>query len=554
MKNVRQMFCVLVFCGFSTIISALPAQKLIYPGEWIYDALTALSLEQGIVFFTGTALTVNQIENMLAKIDESALSDSGMAMYERIQAYLNTPNLFSLSTGALDLYADAALQPEVYFKTNETLDWNYRHGDRMRFLMFPAGMAISKYVVLESELYVGENRRISEAHDNYFNFPFDKMIDRVTPIETNMPRRAYLSAGIPLWDASGINFRIGIGEDNIGRTQTDSIVFSDSVKAVNYAMLTFYSPRVKFSSEVKQLEVNKYLYLHNFQIQLFRRFSLGFVEGVMANAPFEIRFLNPMMIFHGFNAWEDNYKKYNEELNVEDNLERIGSYAALVLNWQPAQFIRIYGLGALNQFELPYERGSDSTVPDSLAFQLGFESFIPVPTGHWTFGLEGVYTSPYMYILRHRNWSFYRESRENSNPPIYEWVGTSFGPDAIAGKIWVGYKDTSLWEASLSFLTLVQGENSSFSIFDPEIRPDGHDPQTPEEATALSPTGTPSYTYQIRAFGKWVYSDLLTFSCQTGYTIVQNFGHKRNNLQHGFEISLSVQLFPRALRTFPLTL
>jgi hypothetical protein len=258
-----------------------------------------------------------------------------------------------------------------------------------------------------------------------------------------------------------------------------------------------------------------------------------------------------MMVFHSFTAWQD-YRKYNEELGVDGMSRfnsRAGSYAALTLDFRPLQHFRIYGLAAMNEYEIPVlERGPDTTVPDSLAFQLGAEAFIPVSRGHITFGLEGVYTSPYMYILRHRNWSFYRESTEMSNtdPPIREWTGTSFGPDAIAGTLWFGYNNLlSRWQAALSFLFLVQGENSTFDIFE---RDGGHDPQTPEEATALSPTGTPSYTYRINVGGAWRHSDFLNFSMQAGYIIVQNFNHISGNLEHGFELSFAARFIPQGLR------
>jgi hypothetical protein len=441
------------------------------------------------------------------------------------------------------------LQPEFYFKTNESLDWNYTHDERLQFLSFPAGISFSKYIALEADLFLGENRMISNYHRNYTNFPFDATVDDVQPIKTDMPKRAYISAGIPFLEESGVNFRLGMGDESYGRTHTDNIVLSESLKGVNYASLTLYSLRVKYTTDIKQYEVNKYLYLHYFQIQPFKRISFSIVEGVMVNAPFEIRFLNPFMIFHGFTAWDD-YEKYNKEQidgdqpgRGEQGKERVGSLVGLLFDWNPFKYTRIYGLAAMNQFELPSERAGDSLIPDSIAFQLGFESFVPVSSGLLNFGLEGVYTSPYMYVLRDKGWSFYRDLKEMSNPTISQWAGTSFGPDSIAGTIWAGFDNISRWSASLSFLFLAQGKNSSTGIFDT----DDYDPKTPEEAAAFAPTGIPQYTYQVNASGKWKYSEMLVFSAQAGYTIAQNFGHIDNRLEHGFEVSFSVQFFPKTL-------
>jgi hypothetical protein len=541
-------------------MNALPAQKLVYPGEWLYDALTALSLEQGRIFFTGSTLTIAQVELMVAEIDEDALSPSGRVLYEQIHSYLAGSAFFSYKSDVLTLNVDGALQPEFYFKTNRKLNWIYERKDRLPFLLVPADISIASYITLGSELYFGENRMLSNAHDNYFNFPFDTMIDGLQSVDVNVPKRAYLSAGLPLGERSGLNFRIGIGDDVYGRTKTGSVILSDAMKGVNYANLTFYSPIINYTADIKQFEVNKYLYLHHFQMKFFNRLSLSLIEGVMVNAPFEIRYLNPMMIFHGFTAWED-YGGYNEQIG-EENLSsansRIGSFAGISLDWRPWKYFRIYGLFAMNEFEIPaIEGGEDSTTPNAMAFQLGTEIYMPVSSGYWTFGLEGVYTYPYMYILSNKNWSFYREAHEvneASNPPIpfRDWVGTPFGPDSVGGTLWAGYHDSSQWSASLSFLFVAQGKNADTRIFD---KPDpdndkklgnSYYPETHKEAIANTPSGIPAYTYQISALGKWIVYDWLTLSLRAGYKIIQNFDHIQGRLEQGFETTLSVQLTPKA--------
>ena len=534
------------------LLGALPAQKVVHPGDWLYDALTALALEQGRLFFTGAPLTVDQVELMLTEINETTLSPSGMTLYERIHAALAEPGLLSFGVGALSFKADGALQPEFYFKSNKELAWNYTREERLPFLFFPLTIGISPYIALETELYLGENRMLSNAHDNYSNFPFDTMMDGVQSLDTNMPKRAYLSAGIPLWGRSGINFRLGMGEDFYGRTETGSVIFSDRVKGISYASLSFYSPSFTYSADIKQIEVNKYLYLHHLRARLFNRFSFALVEGVMVNAPFELRYLNPAMIFHGFNAW-DNYKEYNTQAgpdNLNSGNSRVGSLGALILEarlWKT----RVYGLAAMNQFEIPgIEDSEDSTVPNSLAFQLGFETALPVSSGYWRFGFEGVYTFPYMYILSHKNWSFYREFQEISNPTLFQWLGSPFGPDSIAGTLWAEYRNLpSRWSAHVSFLMLVQGENADAAVF--ANQSDAY-PDTHAQARAPTPTGIPLYTWLIKAGGTWDAAPWLAFSFRGGYKIVRGHNHSPGKIEHGLELSLSVQFRPKWLRRLSL--
>ncbi|MDR3191683.1 MAG: hypothetical protein LBT87_01310 [Treponema sp.] len=534
---------------------ALPAQKILYPGDWAYDALEILSMEQRLVFLTGSSLTVIQAERMLEDINDQELSPAGKLLYHRLRAYLGKAPLVSRFSGLFNFDIAPALQPELYYKSNEDLPWIYGRNDRQPFVAFPLGFSISSYVAMESDLYFGENRRLSNAGDNYFNFPFDKEISGVQPIDTNMPKRAYLSMGFPFGQGFGINFKIGLGDEILGRTKTGSIIFSDNMRAFSYGTLSFYAPFISYAASAMELEVTKYLYLHHLQIRILKRLSFGLVEGVMVNAPFEIRYLNPMMIFHSFSAWE-SYDDYNADLANDSSYtkeeSRVGSYLGITLDFRPWKYGRFYGLAAMNQFQIPSEKeNEDSTVPDGLAFQLGYESWIPLSgrlfnrdyRGHLWFGLEGVYTYPYMYILWDKGWSYYRESMEVSNDTIREWVGSPFGPDSAAGTVWLGYRDSSLWSLSLSFLYLAQGPNSDAAIF---TRPDReYYSKTRNQMLSMSPSGTASHTYQLNLDAEWSPRDWLSLSLRPGYRIVSNHANREGRLEQGLELVFSARLVPK---------
>jgi hypothetical protein len=549
-KTVKRM----VWCGALTAALfgagaafALPAQKLVYPGDRIYDALTALSMEQKKVFLNGSAVTVAQVELILAEIGGGELSPAGEAMLEELYAWLEGSVSFSRNIGPVALDIDPSLQIEGYAKSNRDLDWVYGPNDRQPFLSLPLSFSMASYVTLHADLAFGENRMLGEAHDNYTNFPFDKFLDDVQNVDSNIPRRAYLSAGFPIRRTMGINFRLGIGDDMFGRSKTGSVILSDNMRGVSYAALEFYSPYIKYAADVMELEVTKYLYLHHLEANITRRFSLSLAEGVMVNAPFEIRFINPAMIFHSFSAWKD-YGGYNEQIGNEypnDYIDqhptnsRIGSLLGLSLDFRPWRYGRFYGLAAMNQLEVGSERGS--SVPDGLAFQFGYESFIPAAAGYWNFGVEGVYTYPYMYILAHKNWSFYRESLEVSTrreDPIREWVGSPFGPDSMALSVWAGYRQRR-WSAAGSFLVLVQGENASTDIFDLPVR--GYYPSTREEAAVTTPSGQATWTWLAEFEGTWTPKDWLSLTLRPAVKVVRAGGDN----EAGFELVLSVRIAPK---------
>jgi hypothetical protein len=238
----------------------------------------------------------------------------------------------------------------------------------------------------------------------------------------------------------------------------------------------------------------------------------------------------------------------------------VGSYLGLAVDFRPWKYGRFYGLAAMNQFQIPSEKEvEDSTVPDGLAFQLGYESWVPFAgrmfnrdySGHLNFGLEGVYTYPYMYVLWDKGWSYYRESTEVSNDAIREWVGSPFGPDSAAGTIWLGYQGSSWgspqgephWSATLSFLFLAQGENASTAIFDKPGR--SYYSQTRNDMLSMSPSGTVSHTYRITVNAKWSPLDWLSLSMEPSYKIVSNYAHQKGRMEQGIELVFSARLVPK---------
>jgi hypothetical protein len=258
------------------------------------------------------------------------------------------------------------------------------------------------------------------------------------------------------------------------------------------------------------------------------------------------------MIFHSLTAWEtyDVSGGYNDQMGGSG--ERVGSFLGMMVDGRIWKYGRLYGIVAMNQLELPgAERGPTSTVPDAFAFQGGYESFIPVSSGYLTFGAEGVYTFPYMYVLDSVNWSFVRESKEVSNPIVREWTGTPFGPDSIAGTVWAGYQPSAPWSVFLSFVMAVQGERSGTDIFDKyssplsSSSPPYYFPKTHEEILATTPTGIPSYTYIIGAEGKWSPLDWIHLSLRPAYKFVYGYDHVAGSFEQGFEVSLSAQFMPR---------
>jgi hypothetical protein len=286
----------------------------------------------------------------------------------------------------------------------------------------------------------------------------------------------------------------------------------------------------------------------------------------MVNAPLELRFLNPLTVFHSYESYK-TYTDYNEDLGHEKNSgdkpwddttnydkvydptngSRIGSYFGAKIEWQPLRFLRIYGLFAMDQFQLPTEKElwESGLTPNAMAFQAGTEISVPAENGYFIFGLEGVYTYPYMYVLWDKHWSFYKEVPEVEQMPLRYWTGTPFGPDSIAGSFWAGYRSSDDWSVDFTFTLSAQGERSGLDIFDTdESETKTYRPTHAVYEETVPPTGIPVYTYTATLLGKWAPLKWLDFSFQPGYRYIQNLGHESGKKAQGFELSFSARLKP----------
>ena len=529
----------------------LPPQKILQPDDWAYEAIAILSREQGRVLLADSRVTVAQMERYLQEINPNSLSASGLVIYDRLAAYLKSDPGVNYKSDVLSGGFDLILQPELYYKSSEYNEWIYNYHARNAVLQFPLGFSLGPWIAAEMDLYLGQNEYAATLHDNYVNIP----LDPVNQMDIHFPKRAYVSAGLPVGAASGFNLAVGIGDNFFGKTRTGSIIVSEYLERTIYAQVSVYSPAFKYTAQVVQYEVNKYQYMHYLQIRPHRTISVSLAEGVIANAPMELRFFNPFIIFHSYESYK-TYDKYNEDMGyTEEGVtpidpnghSRIGSYFGAKLELQPVRYLRFYGLFVMDVLNLPMKKTNweETLYPDAIGFQAGTEFSFPVRGGYWEFGLEGVYTYPYLYIMWGKGWSFYKEVPELDimDPPLRYWTGTPFGPDTIAGTLWIGFRSSSQWYGRGSFTFSTQGERSQLTVFDhfddKNIRPSHlvYDVTTP-------PTGVPVFTYTASLRGEYSPKKWLNLAVQPGYRVTVNTGHIEGRHDQGFEIAFSLRYTP----------
>jgi len=572
MKNhqARFLFAAVLCLFLGWELFSLPPQKVLHPGDWAYDALAVLSREQGKVFFADSRITVLQMKNFLAEIDANSLSESAIAIYDELVKYLDSGFPLGFQSDAISGGLDLILQGELYYKANENSPWIYDSFSRNPIIHIPLGFSLGPWITAEMDPYFGQNEYAATLHDNYINFP----LDPVKQADIHFPKRAYVSAGFPAGEASGLNLSIGIGDNFFGRTQTGSVIISEHLERTVYAQATIYSPVLKYTAQVLQYEVNKYHYMHYIQVRPHKTVSVSLAEGVMVNAPLELRFLNPFTVFHSYESYK-TYSDYNEDLGHKSNsagLEelwdknpdgsdvydrtydpnnhsRIGSYFGAKIEWQPLRNLRLYGLFVMDVLNLPMKKTHwmEGLYPDALGFQSGTEFSFPVKGGYWEFGLEGIYTYPYLYIMWDKGWSFIKEVPELDvmDIPLRYWTGSPFGPDTIAGTFRAGFRSSSGWYGGGSFVFSAQGERSDPGIFDRDSSVnDTYRPNHRVFDVTVPPTGIPLYTFTASFSFQKTLSERLSFGIIPGYRVAINAGHIEGRTEHGPQIAMYLRYRP----------
>ena len=551
----------LLIASSLSFVFARGAQELVRSGHWVYDAVTAITLEAGIRNFADCApLTISEIKSYLSEIDYDSLSASGKKQWNRIQSYFDETNI-SFSSDLISLSAEPSVNLEGYYKTNDDIDWVYDRYSRNHLIDIPLTISVKDYVTLGTEIHLSENKGMSLHNDNYTNIP-----SKETEVDVNFPEYGYLSTGYKFSEKTGISFQLGMGEQSIGRTETGSIILSDYMTGASYGKLALYSPNFKYTYDVIQLNVDKYMYFHEFDARFFKKFTFTFLEATLTNAPLELRYMNPLTIFHGSAPWRD----------YDSDDAHNGEFMGLRLEWTPVRYLRLFGTFAMNQYQVPYEKRdfADSLTPNSLGGQGGFEAMIPAFDGYINIAAEGYYAQPTLYIKQSPDWSFFRTYTDNigDNSVFYEWTGSPFGPDTIAGELSVGYENPGVWSVDLIYLFLCQGNYAEKSIFydeasktwysstdgdNDDISGDDHTPDNWPYPTTTNgkasdeqtPTGVAKYTHRISVRGKWQATDWLSFTFQPSFVAIlnntgssENAVHEKGNNEFGFEAAFSMKL------------
>lgn len=531
------------------------SQKLIPAGHWVYDAIAEIFLDAGEVSFAtqSAPLSISELKSYLYEINFKSLSSYAKSQYNRVFDFFETETSF-VKSGLIDFGGNIIVTAELYPKSNEKIRRQDRYFYKGNFLSLPAFLSVADNIYIESDFSFGKNYWASQAISNYFNLPinFDGVSSAWAAAEYDWPRTAYLSIGFPILSESVFNFRFGRGFQSIGNTQNGSILLSQNFETDFYSQLSFFSPNIKYTLDVTQVDVLQYMYSHKMEFRFFDKLALTLFEHAYVAAPFELRYLNPFMVLHGFSFWH----------SYEQGDEQTCAYIGANVDFTPIKNLRLYVLYAQNEIRAPDE--TDMTLPDSYGVQVGAETVFPLRNGALKGGVEAMYASPWLYIKHTPDNSLVRIKRQEVSllhgKPVTSWMGTPFGPDSIAASIKVGYEIPAKWSVFLDYLFLAQGSNSFADLVfvkDNEKKDILTDPYYP--ATIGGQEGTEKagwdsayhgpdpaqVSHRITVQGDYLFSRNISTSAKISYSFVYDNrdiyepSHIDSIMQHGLEISLS---------------
>lgn len=567
----------IVFSNTSKLAGETYSANQLIPAEhWIYDALYVLYGENASAFLLDTApLSVNEIRQSITYIDYERLSDTGKKLYDRVIEYLDEKKLL-FDMKPVHVGVNFNFHPAVIAKTNDDIDWSFAtdfagkaegygpasdyYGNTYTapFLRIPLYIDFADIAVIDCQASISKNYWGLKQPDFFTN----NIIMKGSDFEFCWPVNANASTGYVFQNgiAKGlaINFHVARTGLQFGHTETGSVIYNDTFATDFYTNLRLSGRKLKYEMTVAEIDHTKFLYLHSIDFTMWNWLKLGVLEGTLLHEPFELRYLNPLMIMHSFASWTDYCDE--EELKYYGEAH-VCAYMGIKFDIVPCKNFRIYGLFSQTEVQPPTEQGTpeDDSIPDGLGFQLGFDLSLPDQYGGiWKYNLEGVYTNPYLYVKHGADWSMYRETyimSHSEEGPVCSWIGSPFGPDALGGQLKVEYKQLDKWNVGAAYLFMAHGANS-FGMFKNKTKRDGREfydyypaakyrlgEMSAEESKAVARdwwlSGCVSYTNRITLSGSYRFNEHFQVEGQASYNLIFNNHNINGNHQQGAEFSLA---------------
>ena len=203
-------------------------------------------------------------------------------------------------------------------------------------------------------------------------------------------------------------------------------------------------------------ESYRHFLAHRLEFRPRDNLGLTLTEAVMYQDPsFQLRYLNPMMIFH--NWYQGGSANY---------------FMTLEADYSPVPGVTLYGqfLGDQIAFYFNRQDGTFSDVPPGMGYLAGFDLLQPAGDGYLFGGAEWVKLDPYNYIDR-SGVNLWFERRILSNYMgghhylLMQPLGYEKGPDSMTWYAEAGYRVPEAWKVTAWGEYSLKGENTIVSLW-----------------------------------------------------------------------------------------
>jgi len=548
-KNILLFIIGLVF--IANVVSQNTPFDMISTGDPILNDLRYLGLVTGRSFLSFTPpLAPAEVRNFVDGIDRSLLPASAQEAYDRILNRLVPSANFSFSSGVFSTFIEA----------NSTLTARLRFNRDVS--EFPQNPNIDPIIAIPTRFNFGSNFQLF-IEPSVTMRPSVYQLDRFDinipqdywDFNETQPLRFYAAAGGEWW-----NFQIGRDRLFWGTGHTGSLTFSDNSQYFDFARFSVFSPVLKYSLIVNQMPLNlsrslfypdndtisswwdnpanrtrsihRYYYLQRLDIKLFNRLSIGIMEGIMVgNSPLQLRYLNPLRVFHSLFSWED-YDLWmpppSHEGWIPGNM--VGNLFSLELNWNIMRNLSVYGQFVLNEFATRGElRGDPNQPPNAMGYLAGFQFSRSFNTWSSIFFIEFVYTDPFLSILGSPFASFIQQNR------FGQFYYFGYQRDTVALTLGANLFNSDFLTFSGNLSLISSGSNNRYGLI-------WNWERTPEAFDQTTPTATSENKLVLALESGWRPLNWLTLNFGITGIISMNNNHVQGDNAVGGQASFSVRI------------
>ena len=596
----RVLTCLLLFSvSLSLLFSAQgDNRQKIYPVDSeLFEAITYLYVSEGFALPSTTGpWSEAELVFMLDRIDREKLDGSRATVYDYVHESLNQSAKIESKGVDFSWNFDAALEGYYHTNTDDFLGrdtWIRGFMDQKPLLgvsleTWPAGNFYGY-----SEFTVGNANHLAEVDDFGLGFGSTSLATNLivlppaglNDLDFNMPYRAFGAAGGDHW-----SFQLGRDRMNWGAGTSGNLFLGDNLKYHNMARFTTFGEKFKYtfvtsffphSSAYMDVDdggidysedgpifgdrqsaaivgINLFM-AHRLEWRMFRdTVGIALTESIMYQSKentFDLRFLNPSMIYHNY------YIRSNAN-----------SLIGLELDYTPIKGLNLYGQVVVDEFSLPGEpvaSETESAYAAAWGYLAGVKSVFPVDRYMGYASFEFAYTDPFLYLryetdngatasspdayhLNHvgviREYSTVSDQLMRYNA---EFLGYKYGGDAIVINVNSGLKQLGKWHVDVNGFYMLHGTFDIYTAWSKIGKDTGvpHDISTPTEThypqnyndeDADDVRNSASHTLVIGASGSYQIVKGLKAYGQIDYINVNNYKNIEGNHTQDIQLTLGV--------------